>query len=1783
MAGVVKRVRDLARALRRLSLALLLGVPLSVGASPFMDGTTANVWVVDPDTGRVVGYDFSQWVESFTPAGTPLINLRATERALVNTLPGSSEAPTPGQPAVSLIGIGAPAFAGSANAARPVLLLDPPDGDYDGTIPIRMQVSASLVTGENVVLGWQVNGGAEQTVTLTRTDLTSGNTADGYFARMLYLVIDGDYQVNARLSNLSGTQLATAERRYRLRSNHPDGFRRDTDGDGIPDLVEIELGLDPFADDWQADLDGDGWSRFDKWLRERCLDDNLVPIETGGPCVDGDGLPLDTDSDGWADFDERLRGTNHADPEPLLSPRDGETPESDSFRERILRFKDYPAARRLYEAEHVVGGALLPATPEPWADLVAATMLGADVFALQSLLDQAELDLVVLDGGPVANRLRREVADAQLAANELPLLRLPAGDSVVLAAVQDASRGATLRSRVYKRWIPRRPDVTPRSFYEADGAGTWTTAAEWRRDFIRFLAGALALPVTLEIDLASAEIVSVIEGALGEESRLEGGAAIQVFAYPRGPVAADLVLRVEQALGRFGDAAAPLDVAAAQIAAALAPGEPLSELSRWIRERIEVPPADARSDLYVAAQFQRSFDPFCFQTDEGLADLQADPAAWAAFLARCPTPLTEAQVNALFREDALRTYLARLFLLPGAGLEVAREPSLVQLFADSDGDGLENRDELSAPLPLIALPWHPDTDGDGIVDGSDPCPSDPWNLCSGDPVRPGLTLDAEVTVFEPASGTGYALIGIELSREYDMPVTITYRTFVAAGDTATPGSDFIAVTGTVTIAPGQRVVIVRVPVLADGLTEDPESFSFQISSVTNAVISGSNTVRVIINDTPPEPGCGAAGCRVGVQVQGLWAGNQLGLRVNGGEELLLTADGGYLFPQGLDDGNSFSVTISRQPPDPPQECFVQNGSGTIQGSDFPDVLVLCFRVVELQATPANAEIALDWNGADFPGATFNLCRAEQAPVGGFQNCLSYNGGGFFNNVSRPLVQAGLVNDQAYWFVLEVRHSAGPASYSAAVSAVPGVGPEPGASRLNDTGQSFCYGDAWSDCDDSSTGDQATRPRQDGRFGRDAMAKAGLLGKTGGGYAGFDFTPLDAAGQPIAIVDGVPEFPPVCVRDNVSGLIWEGKTPQNASRNFTRSGALGYAGIVNGDGGLCGFTDWRVPDRRELFSIVDNRSRFGAFDERFFPNTTPTTTPAATLYWTNEVYNANPTSGWTITFAHGVSIEQPASSLQKVRLVRGERLPQGDFRDNGDGTATDLTNGLTWDKCSWGQGWDSGANTCSAVADAIDSDWDGALTTAVTANEANHRGRRDWRLPNRVELESLLRLNVSLPAIDAVVFPNTPAVGYWSSTPWAISLNALRVGFDYGRVMSAQMTLGNRIRLVRGGDAFDLLAPIQSRLNDTGRTQCFDGAGLGECVDAVVGDAGLFPQQDGRFGRDALASSGQLSKSGGGSAGFDFTPIDTNGGVIELAGAAPASEHACVQDNVTGLTWEVKTTANAGTTYSWNAAGTYAESVNSGGGLCGHSDWRIPSRRELLSIVDHDRALPAVDTPFFPNTSTSISSRHWTADPDLSAPLGARYWTINFAFGDSSSGIEGATAQLVRLVRGEPLPDANFRDNGDGTVTDLSTGLAWDKCAWGQSRDAAANRCGSPNEVTLISWGEAIQVPVTANAQLHRGQRDWRLPNRTELEALLSLDRTFPAMETGGSLDGVFGNAPAGGSFWTSTIRTADFTGPTVWFGNFDFGDSSGSSVSRFPPPVYGVRLVRGGDDFDALE
>jgi hypothetical protein len=185
----------------------------------------------------------------------------------------------------------------------------------------------------------------------------------------------------------------------------------------------------------------------------------------------------------------------------------------------------------------------------------------------------------------------------------------------------------------------------------------------------------------------------------------------------------------------------------------------------------------------------------------------------------------------------------------------------------------------------------------------------------------------------------------------------------------------------------------------------------------------------------------------------------------------------------------------------------------------------------------------------------------------------------------------------------------------------------------------------------------------------------------------------------------------------------------------------------------------------------------------------------------------------------------------------------------------------------------------------------------------------------------------------------------------------------------------------------------AQLNDTGQMQCFDSAGATvNCTD----DAGTHPGQDGRFGRDARAAAGQFAKACGGAAGFDFCMLDTNG-----AFAAPADAQ-CAIDQATGLIWSTQT-LGASDWADANAAG--ASYVR-----CGISTgWRLPTRRDLLSIVDHGTTAPAIDGNAFPGT---YSAPYWSAD--AYAPDPGQAWTIDFSDGDTLHAAQGET-HLVRLV------------------------------------------------------------------------------------------------------------------------------------------------------------------------
>jgi len=229
------------------------------------------------------------------------------------------------------------------------------------------------------------------------------------------------------------------------------------------------------------------------------------------------------------------------------------------------------------------------------------------------------------------------------------------------------------------------------------------------------------------------------------------------------------------------------------------------------------------------------------------------------------------------------------------------------------------------------------------------------------------------------------------------------------------------------------------------------------------------------------------------------------------------------------------------------------------------------------------------------------------------------------------------------------------------------------------------------------------------------------------------------------------------------------------------------------------------------------------------------------------------------------------------------------------------------------------------------------------------------------------------------------------------------------------------------------------LNDTGITDCWSDTGVAN--GSVAADSGTHPRQDCRYGRDAQAQAGNLAKVGGGGAGFDFSKIANNGSVLSASAilGTGANDWACTRDNVTGLIWEVKITSglrDQSHSYTWynsnSATNGGSAGIVSGGtcqtpgrcdtekfvqdvnaaGLCGASDWRMPTRQELVSIVDYSIAYPGptIDADYFPNTFASV---FWSASAGAYSSGSA--WYVVFYYGYANDGSKDGGYQ-VRLVR-----------------------------------------------------------------------------------------------------------------------------------------------------------------------
>lgn len=124
----------------------------------------------------------------------------------------------------------------------------------------------------------------------------------------------------------------------------------------------------------------------------------------------------------------------------------------------------------------------------------------------------------------------------------------------------------------------------------------------------------------------------------------------------------------------------------------------------------------------------------------------------------------------------------------------------------------------------------------------------------------------------------------------------------------------------------------------------------------------------------------------------------------------------------------------------------------------------------------------------------------------------------------------------------------------------------------------------------------------------------------------------------------------------------------------------------------------------------------------------------------------------------------------------------------------------------------------------------------------------------------------------------------------------------------------------------------------------------------------------------------------------------------------------VTDASTGLMWMQCSLGQSGedcsqstaTTHNWQEA--LAQAINTN--YAGHSDWRLPNIRELLSLVEVSCYLPSINITFFPNR---LGSRPYWSSSILASDAN-KAWSVNFGSGNASSNYRDDN-RYVRLVRG----------------------------------------------------------------------------------------------------------------------------------------------------------------------
>lgn len=641
----------------------------------------ANVWVFGAEAGAGRGFAVQDWTTSaLYQSGDPSANIdleggspvALTVAGMVNMIlvnesgaswPAASATTPPF--AVSGLSLGSPNTQDGDGV--PTLSILPADGAYTETVEVVLQVEPAGDSTAPVYVEWELDDG-------TASESFNETLSSPSWQIRFYLVDSGTYNIQA-LASQDGDKSDRRQREITIDASVDPN--RDTDGDGIPDRVEVALGGSPLDSDGERDNDGDGWTDLQEALR--CADPDPQACQAGEP--------EDTDLDGWSDFDEIWRGTDPDDPTGV-----------DGDGKRVpAAYPDRPAARRLTEIEYRLepspvhqdkAGTVLA----PLALGTAAGVTGNGLYDNRALPTEEELaDQPVsqtLDGLPP--RLNRVTAGEALQAGDMPAMRLPAGEALVLRAEGEDTASGEPDGVVQKRLLPGRADLTPEQV-NREIAGRWSTVAEWFQAYRQLLADKLVLKQTgLTLTPASSTDANLLAGQL---SLLDDSLEWQP-GLARADLPASAVRRWRNLLQARHEA--------------LAEGDP------------------TKSKPAVAAMLEAVRSAGLSDLDALIADLESLHAAPYGDGVPLYRQLIERGQTGL---SATERYLLALYLTLNTD-QIRALAGLTNPDDDSDNDGISNGAELSGVV--WTRPDRADTDGDGVDDGQDPCPRDKANTCLGD-------------------------------------------------------------------------------------------------------------------------------------------------------------------------------------------------------------------------------------------------------------------------------------------------------------------------------------------------------------------------------------------------------------------------------------------------------------------------------------------------------------------------------------------------------------------------------------------------------------------------------------------------------------------------------------------------------------------------------------------------------------------------------------------------------------------------------------------------------------------------------------------------------------------------------------------------------------------------------------------------------------------------------------------------------------------------------------------